>query len=269
MSFDESPRMRTAVDAGASVLFLSPHLDDAILSCGALLEALAPRCPVTVATLFTETGEPPHTYAGRSFLRQCRASTAATLIADRRAEDLAVLTDLAVGTVHLGAVEALYRARDVPRPVARIGALVPELVHRYPTYRYDIAKGRVSRGDRRLIADLGARVADLMASLDAQVVFCPVGVGKHVDHLITRSIGGAHPDRVVYYTDFPYSLRSDPDRAFIEFHQLEPWCWTEGIPEKSRLIRGYDTQVDALFPGGNIAERPERYYEPGWAMRAA
>jgi hypothetical protein len=40
-------------DTGAGVLVISPHLDDALLSCGALLAHLAPRHPITVATVFT------------------------------------------------------------------------------------------------------------------------------------------------------------------------------------------------------------------------
>ena len=43
---------------------------------------------------------------------------------------------------------------------------------------------------------------------------------------------------------------------------LEPWRW-EHTDGKESLIRGYRTQVDALFPDGRIPLGPETYFEPG------
>jgi LmbE family N-acetylglucosaminyl deacetylase len=252
-------RLRRALD-GAGCLVLSAHLDDAVLSCGALLAHLPDATPVTVATVFTEAAPPPHTVAARSFLRQCGAPDAATLFAERRAEDRAVLDELGVAHAHLGVSDALFRARAPLPGSKRIGALVPELAHRYPTYRYDIARGRVSRGDRRLVADLGRRVDDLLVSTGATLLFCPVGIGRHVDHLIVRALGARHPDRVVYYADFPYVTTSPVDTAFLAAHRLAPWDWDAGVPAKARLIRGYRTQADALFPDGRIPVVPETYY---------
>lgn len=257
-----SPRLDKAVAAGEPVLFLSAHLDDAILSCGGLISELSGRCPLTVATLFTEASAPPHTYAARSSLRQCSATDAASLYEARRTEDQEVLARCGVDHTHLGATDALYRTREVGNRVfAALGRLLPELVHRYPTYRFDIAKGRVARGDRNLITELSTRVADLVTEIGAALVFCPIGVGRHVDHLVTRSVGERLHDGVVYYSDFPYDDHSEPDPEFIDRHRLLPWTWDRRIPEKHQLIRGYRTQADALFPSGEITEKPETYFE--------
>jgi LmbE family N-acetylglucosaminyl deacetylase len=250
---------------GSPVLFLSAHLDDAVLSCGALIESLRRSSPVTVATLFTAATCPPHTVAARSFLRQCGAADATTLFAARQTEDEDVLRALEVDHVHFGETDALFRRRA--GLVARSGWLLPELVHRYPTYRFDIAKGRVSRGDRAMIDMLEARVRGLVERTGARVVFAPVGVGRHVDHVITRSVGARQPVDAIYYSDFPYNLAVGPDRAFLTRHRLRPWRWPHGIRAKERLIRGYGTQVDALFPDGRIAAVPELYFEPA-AIRA-
>ncbi|HXV93434.1 MAG TPA: PIG-L family deacetylase [Pseudonocardia sp.] len=262
-----SPRLDEVVSRGGPVLFLSAHLDDAVLSCGALIATLARHCPLTVATVFTEAGEPPHTRAARSFLRQCAAADAEGLFARRRAEDREVLGGLGVRHVHLGAPDALFRRRSRAAP-ARLGRAVPELVHRYPTYRFDIARGRVSVGDRTLLAGLTRRVAELATTTGAELVFCPVGVGDHVDHLLTRAIGERTGRPAVLYSDFPYDLAAAPDPGFLRERRLTPWTWEHRITEKVRLVRGYRTQVDALFPGGRIPERPETYYEPP-AMRRA
>ena len=257
-----SARVARAASRGGPLLFLSAHLDDAVLSCGALIEAVARRCPVTVATVFTEAGAPPHTHAARSFLRTCGVADASSLFADRQDEDRAVLDALGVRHVHLGVVDALFRPRDVPsRPLRRAGRWVPELVHRYPTYRFDIAKGRVSRGDLGLTTQLTARVRALLAETGAEVTFAPLGVGRHVDHLITRALAVESDDALVFYSDFPYDMSAPVEQGFVERHVLEPWTWDEAIGRKARLIRGYRTQAAALFADGHIPQRPETYYE--------
>jgi LmbE family N-acetylglucosaminyl deacetylase len=253
-------RLESAIASGARCLFLSPHLDDAVLSCGALLRALAPHAEVRVLTVFTETTPGPHTRAAWSFLRQCAHPDADTLFDARRAEDRTVLDALAVDHAHLGLPDALFRRRDVPAAVSRLGRVLPELVHRYPTFRYDIALGRVSRGDRALAAGLAARVRDEVRDHDVDLVFCPLGVGRHVDHLLVRALGADHPGRVVYYSDFPYDRTFAADGAFVAAHGLRPWSFAEGVEAKGDLIRGYTTQADALFPTGQIPAVPETYF---------
>jgi len=242
-------------------LFLSPHLDDAVLSCGALIEAQARHREVTVATLFTESEPPPHTRSARIFMRLASAVDAAELFEARRAEDRAVLQDLGVKDLHLGATDAIYRRRT-GFGTGTLGRLLPELVHTYPTWRFNIARGRIARGDRHLMARLRGAVARLMEQTGAELIFCPLGVGGHVDHVFARALGTAFPEQVVYYSDFPYNRSSQPDAAFVAGHGLEPWQWDQGITAKENRIRGYATQADALFPDGRIPAVPEAYFVP-------
>ena len=195
---------------GAPALFVSPHLDDAVLSCAALMRAMVAHAPVTVVTLFSAAAPRPHTRAARTFLRQCApglggATASSTLFRERCREDIAVLDGLGAHWVHLGHPDALFRRRRDPSGLlGRAGKLLPELDHRYPTFRFDIALGRVSRGDRELRETLTAEVADLARG---SVVFAPLGVGRHVDHLLARAVG-EHLGAVLY-ADFPYTVR-DP-----------------------------------------------------------
>lgn len=241
---------------GRRCVFVSPHLDDAVLSCGALMTVLAQHCDVLVATVFTESGPAPHTRAARAFLRQCAAPDADGLFAARRSEDAAVLTGIGVRHEHLGLADALFRTRRH----AETGPWrhVPELVHRYPTFRFDIARGRVSRGDRGVVDEIAERAAAL-ADADGPVFF-PLGVGRHVDHLLARGAGEHLAARAVYYADFPYSQSHPVDQDFVRQHRLLPARWTTGIAAKDALIRGYATQVDALFPDTVIPRSDETYY---------
>ncbi|MFC5137629.1 PIG-L family deacetylase [Actinomycetospora rhizophila] len=259
----QTPPFLADVAPGEALLFLSAHLDDAVLSCGGLMAHLADRHPLVVVTVFSEAGDPPHTRAARTFLRQCGADDAASLFAARRAEDRAVLDGLGARTVHLGEVDALFRRRDVPAALDRAGRAVPELVHRYPTYRFDIALGRVSGGDGALVDAVTPRVRALADEAGARTVFCPVGVGRHVDHLLTRRVGEALGLRVIHYSDFPYDLTHATDPAFLAAHGATRRSFADGTADRERLVRGYATQVDALFGDGTVPATPEVYYAAG------
>ncbi|MGF4043365.1 PIG-L deacetylase family protein [Paenarthrobacter nitroguajacolicus] len=258
-------RVEISMAGDAPWLFLSPHLDDAVLSCGALIEAQAQGRQIIVATLFTESTPPPHTRAAGSFMRQCTVLDAGELFQARQAEDRAVLQDMGVQSIHLGEVDALFRRRRKP-PILGSSAwerLLPELTHRYPTYRFDIALGRIAKGDQQLIRQLRGDVAGLMAQTKAELLFCPAGVGKHVDHLITREVGKGHPENVVMYSDFPYDLAAGPDETHMSKLGFVPWTWDTGLDAKPGRIRQYSTQADALFPSGVIPRKPETYFVPG------
>jgi hypothetical protein len=161
----------------------------------------------------------------------------------------------------MGFADALFRRRVNRAGTSGnvIGCVLPEAVHRYPTYRFDIALGRVARGDRTLVAALEVKLAQLILDSSAEIIFCPIGVGRHVDHLIVRSLGTPYPNHVVYYADFPYNLASAPEPSFVSSHNLRPWTWDAGIEDKGELIKGYRTQVDALFPAG-IPVASELYF---------
>lgn len=257
-------RLERSMQGDAPWLFLSPHLDDAVLSCGALIEAQAQGRQIIVATLFTEATPSPHTRAARSFMRQCTIADAGELFGARQSEDRAVLDDMGVQSVHLGAVDALFRRRRKPAMLSSSAwdRLLPELTHRYPTYRFDIALGRVSRGDRELAHQLRSNVALLMKQTKADLLFCPAGVGNHVDHLITRQVGQSHPERVVMYSDFPYNVVTSADEDLLSKMGFVPRFWDSGLDAKSSRIRQYTSQADALFPSGDIPVLPETYFVP-------
>ena len=149
----------------------------------------------------------------------------------------------------------MFRTRTASTPLDR---LLPEVHHRYPTYRFDIARGRIARADKALIPEL----ADQVQRIGAPWVFCPLGVGRHVDHLIVRAVGERLGGRVVYYADFPYVTTNEPDREFLDRHRLTRWSWAAPPQEKQALIRGYRTQAAGLFPDGRIPPLPESYYSP-------
>ncbi len=242
--------MRELADAGAgsAAVAMSPHLDDAVLSCGALLAQLAGQHPVTVTTVFTAAAPRPWSLPARKQLRALGGVDAEDFFAQRRAEDTEVLAGLGATAVHLGFRDALFRR----------GRRGPT----YPVFRFDAARGRVASCDAGLAAEVSARVGAIARASACGVILAPLGIGRHVDHLITRraaqQLGG--PIRIVYYSDFPYSRTAVPDPRFVRRAGLVPHPWLPGRAENARRIAGYRTQFPGLFRDGTVPTCPEIYW---------
>src|SRR5678816_3320336 len=90
-------------------LYLSPHLDDAVLSCGGqIFQRTAAGQTVLIVTIMA--GDPPHPtvsdYAQSLHDRWALATDAA---AARRAEDLAAAHLLGADTLHWSVPDCIYR----------------------------------------------------------------------------------------------------------------------------------------------------------------
>ncbi len=245
-------------------LFVSPHLDDAVLSCGALMARLAIDGRVTVATVFSTAGRLPWSIPAYRALAKYGRDPAA-LYQVRRHEDFTVLGTFPARVAHLGYCDALFRTRtstDAPRATGlrRLGSRVTC----YPTFRWDVAVGRVARPDRALVDQVAVSLTELADQLGqpVTVVFAPLGIGRHVDHIITRSAATQLGLPVFYYSDFPYSESALPDRAFVEGRNLVPHLWHTGREANADRVRAYRSQLDAPFRSGHVPTRPEVYWLP-------
>ena len=252
-----------AIDGASNLIVLSPHLDDAVLSCGALMSHARKQVCVTVATFFTEGGPPPYSYSARSYLRETRNHHANGLFLARRAEDQAVLESAGISYVHVGLTEALFRRRTRPllNRLPWAGRLVPELSFSYPTYRLHVIRGGISPDDVSTIRSILDTIDHL--SLESSTLFlAPLAVGRHIDHLLVRTAAELSRKRVAYYSDFPYNTRYPVDPSFAQRNSLVQATWSDDLAAKQPLIRAYRTQVDAIFPRGKIPVVPEYTYCP-------
>lgn len=250
-----------AIEQGVPLVVLSPHLDDAVLSCGALLIYACSRTPVTVATLFTEASSPPYTLSARRYLDQVGLADAEELYQRRRTEDRAALAPMGVTCLHAGLTEALFRRVPHLGWRSRWSRLLPELAHIYPIYRVHIISGRIASADAGTLRD-ARNIVERITLPQPALVLAPLGVGGHVDHVLTRTLAERGKARIVYYSDFPYNQRHPPDNAFIRRKGLVEARWSRQIEAKADLIRAYRTQVRALFPGGGIRVVPEIFFFP-------
>lgn len=177
-------------------IFLSPHLDDAVISCGGLICALGSECDVEVWTLFASAPwAGPYSEVARWLHSVSGGSTGIRLAWRRRREDRAATRKVGAGLRHWKWKDAAYRTGS------NGGFLYKDVLS--PTW---------NPLDEKLIQEISARLRSELRDTDILVV--PLGVGNHVDHLIVRRAAEtALHSRIIYYPDLPYAATGPGDVA--------------------------------------------------------
>ncbi|NTW45465.1 MAG: PIG-L family deacetylase [Candidatus Moranbacteria bacterium] len=248
--------IETIVAERIPLRFVSPHLDDAALSCGNLMTYLLGKTDMEVWTVFTEASAPPYTLSAKAFLSQCGISDANRLFRVRKDEDKEVLDRLRSGFRHLGHPDALFRRRKVGLFLRTIARLVPEFDHAYPTYRWHVVTGRVALSEEAFQSHILSEITEGVTER-VPILFFPLGLGKHVDHVLVREVGLQYSGPVVFYSDFPYSLSDRPDQGFLDRHGLRSHQFGGAEGAKRELIGLYGSQH--LFEG-DIPVVSEEYF---------
>jgi len=178
-------------------IYLSPHFDDAVYSCGGAIgvQAHAGQRPLVV-TIFA--GIPSSTLELSSFALKMHnvmgfGQDAEPLIAARRKEDANALGHLHADYLWLDYVDAIYRGT--------------------PAYytRNDLICGRVHPGDLEIGRRLAQDLLILYERLPHATWYVPLGVGLHVDHQIVTSAANQllqHGANIKFYEDFPYAKKA-------------------------------------------------------------
>jgi LmbE family N-acetylglucosaminyl deacetylase len=227
-------------------LYLSPHLDDAALSCGgAIHRHRVMGEQVSVVTIFAGSFEGgdlssfalrQHGYWGNP----------PRPMALRRAEDLAALTLLGAETLYLDYLDAVYRAAPQGRWLyPDLEALVGDIHPLDPIYR-DGTQG---------LADQLASLAPPGASA---VIYAPLGAGNHVDHQLVCLAARELVERgcrVAFYEDYPYAEKAGALEAALGNAGIQSWdletiqLGAVDLVAKVSAVGYYHTQMGVLFGG--------------------
>lgn len=188
-------------------LFLSPHFDDAVLSCGGTIHQLAARGEVVqVRTVFGQNPDrPPQTPILREL--HTRWSSGDSPVAVRIAEDEAAVTSLGAIPQRMSVwSDCVYRVDRQGQPLySSEGALF----------------GLVHPDD-----DAGKLIPTIVLSPreSIHILYAPLGVGHHVDHQIVR--------------DWALELRKQNPALALKFYEEYPYSDTANAVERAR--RFYD-----------------------------
>ena len=180
-----------------TLLAISPHPDDAILSYGGCLaEAVSRGESVIIYTVFAGSPRPPYSPAAAEF--HAMWDLRSDPMRPRLDEDRLAMEVLGATPIYGDFLDAIYRRDESGEWVVQPGG---------DTDSY------LFGGEPRLVADIAAAIGQLIAEFrPARVVTCSA-LGDHVDHVRSRDAAivaatlAGSPLR--FWEDLPYGLRTD------------------------------------------------------------
>jgi LmbE family N-acetylglucosaminyl deacetylase len=253
-----------------SAIYLSPHLDDAVLSCGGqIAQAVRAGNRVRVVTVFA--GDVSADAADSAFVRELHArwGLGENPPALRRAEDVAALRTLGTDVTHLAFPDCVYRLGLMGAPL-------------YPTR--DAIFGGVAPVEMKLIERITVSLANLqLAEMQTEIsnpqspitIYLPLTAGHHVDHQIVRAAGErwAGRRRIAYYEDYPYAESPDQVRAALgekTFRAKLVQLDESALVAKVAAIACYRSQLSTFFADeAEMAARVRTYAEATGGGRPA
>jgi LmbE family N-acetylglucosaminyl deacetylase len=221
------------------VVVVSPHMDDAILSCGGLLSLLLQKMECLTVTVCTgdpsgvDPSNPPHGIALPSL---------------RRNEEVAALRALGCTLVQLDLLDAIYRTD--PRSGSPL----------YPTMQSIWTMPLDADESQRKL--LRAKLEQYVARKSERptLFIAPMGIGHHVDHILCTQVVLSlveSTDHVLLFEDFPYvvdqgahvGVADSGAKALMRLNlvgaqRFEQECNTE---QKMEWIAWYESQIDSIF----------------------
>ena len=154
-------------------VIVSPHLDDAVFSCGGTIAKLVKEGPVLVLNLFTR-------YLSDVKIR------GVVLGEERYKEEADAARFLGYESRNLGELDVSFR-REAYKKLGNI-------------FRPPVAE------DMEWLPTLREKVFTVLSGLDYEQLYVPLGIGWHVDHILTHLLfePRAGDANLLYYEDAPY-----------------------------------------------------------------
>lgn len=228
-------------------VYLSPHLDDAVLSCGAQIHDRAAAGQAMLVVTMGAGDEPPGELSPlalslhRAWKLDRPGERGEGAAARRRAEDRKACAALGAETLHWDLIEAIYR-----RDRATGEPFYEELADLF---------GPLPPGDRPTTLEVAERLAGLPSHRE---LYAPLAVGGHVDHRIVRMAAEQRfGSSLVYYEEYPYGRSRRAVRRVIRgvgWRSEAVPVSRAGADAKIRAVAAYRSQVEPLF-GGRLRMR--------------
>jgi LmbE family N-acetylglucosaminyl deacetylase len=212
-------------------IYISPHLDDAVLSAGGLIyEQTRAGMDVEIWTLLC--GFPPSeefSPFAQVLHYQWGIPAAAEGVSTRRAEDIKAASIVGAKTVHFDFLDCIYRR-------GKNGDWLYSNVF-VPPHEDD--------------EDLPARIAESISTrlLPTDQLVCQLGLGSHLDHVLVRRAVELLQHPILYDVDIPYLFNSTAELASqtagmkANTHRITD----SGLSSWQDAILAYESQLSGLF----------------------
>lgn len=233
-------------------IILSPHLDDAALSLGGWIsDRSAGGQSVEIWTLMA--GVPPTeelSEFARSMHAKWTTGGARQTVESRRLEDLDAAAILGAAAVHFQFLDAILRRDTGGSPVYE-----------------DPVGAQVHPADVELPVQIRSALEQAPQPDDS--IFCLLGVGNHVDHVIVRRAAELLDLPLTYAADFPYVIQH-PDAIAAKtagLHGSLAVVTLRGLEAWQAAVAAYRSQVTAVFEGSDPSLAIQEYWAPAQGIR--
>jgi len=199
-------------------IFLSPHLDDVVFSCGGFVWDLTHSGQKVEIWTICAADPPPGNFSSLAASLHKDWGLADNAYQYRRREDQSACRILGADPNYLTFLDCIYRQSS--------GGV----------FYYDSEEaifGGLDPLEDGLIDQLAAELESTLPG-NARVV-APLGIGNHVDHQLTRKAANRLRRPTIYYADYPYARESE-GKEILEFMALSP-DWTPEIYPVSDIGR--------------------------------
>jgi LmbE family N-acetylglucosaminyl deacetylase len=213
-------------------IYVSPHFDDAVLSCGGLIwEQTHTGVPVEIWTVCA--GDPPPgplSPFAQAMHDEWKTGGGLETVALRRIEDQKSCRRVGALAVHLPVPDCIYRR-------SQTGSLL------YP----DGIFGGPSPHDKAVIEEIAGLISARLNRYD--VLVCPLTVGQHVDHLNVRAALERLGRPLWYYADTPYFFRTPEQLPEVTagLAARNFYISAEGLQAWQESIAAHQSQINILF----------------------
>ncbi len=230
-------------------IILSPHLDDAVFSCGGLIWDLTNSGQEVEVWTICGTDPPPRPFSQFAARLHAEWGLDDNVYQVRRQEDRAALKILHAEPRYLSFLDCIYR----PSPGGG--------------YYYESESAIFGGLDAReigLIADLKAEILSDLPP-EARIV-APLGIGNHVDHELTRKAANRLARPVYYYADYPYARESEGNEILRFLDSSADWSAEtfpvseEGFSSWIQASRCYRSQILTFWEDQTMLETEIRQF---------
>ena len=222
-------------------IYLSPHLDDAVLSCGGVIHHQTQAGERVVVVTVCAGDPPPGPLSGYALEHHQRWETPGDAVAARRAEDLTALKILGAEAIHLAIPDCLYRTDPASGQ------------HLYPTR--EALFGDVHPAEAALAQDIARDIAGVLRGAQPHRLYVPLGLGNHVDHQLARRAAELAGDVFAYFEDYPYAAQEAGSAAMALGRALTPEVvplMEADLAAKVAAIAAHTSQISTFW--GGLAE---------------
>ena len=232
-------------------IYLSPHLDDAILACGGLIYQQSQA---------GDTVEIWNLMSGMPSANAALSDLALSVQADWG-------TDTAKETLIMRLSEdrlAAQRAGAMPRYFDFLDCIYRHDADGEPLYTEDLFAGEFPAPPHPADDALINRITSVLQenSRDDDILVCPLGIGNHPDHLIVRQAVEITGHPLMYYADIPYALEHPEQLAeMTENLSAREYPILEGEMQIwQEAVAAYESQNVVLFGGDEQMKDAIRQY---------